>query len=481
MSALKNRIGLVATAFAIACSSNTGPRSPSPGIRFVAGNNQADTVGATLTQGLVVNTVAHQPIEFQSVPDSIDKYGALVESLSSSSVQTYIADSTDGYGQASVVVAFGTVTGRARIAVSVPKLGFADTATFTVEPGAAVQIAGVLADTTVYSGVAIALEGIVVDRYGNPRPDPVTFHTLSGPATVSGNTVTTTAIGLARVTATAGPLADTTAISIVPHGRIATSHSPYIHIVNLDGSNSVSIAPNLGVVGNVRWAPDGQSIVYDQMFGCSITQIGDDSPIAIASLSGGANALQLPAFYYVYYPQYTRDGAHIYFTMLGASTSGQTWQADPKSGSTTAIGIPPNQDYGPSPSPDGSQLAYFHALSNTTADLRILTLSTGTVTDLGVPAYQPVWSPVSNQIAYIAAGTCQGLIHIINSDGSGDRALSANTYNSGFDWSPDGAWIVATNAGTGKIEVINVASGQVLPLTFSSGLGSPAWLPTARP
>ncbi|HSY80183.1 MAG TPA: hypothetical protein VK807_00385 [Gemmatimonadaceae bacterium] len=37
-------------------------------------------------------------------------------------------------------------------------------------------------------------------------------------------------------------------------------------------------------VGNVPWAPDGQSLVYDGMSGCYIGQIGDNSPIVVASL-----------------------------------------------------------------------------------------------------------------------------------------------------------------------------------------------------
>ena len=463
----------------IGCAgSGTAPKTPSISLSLVGGN-QTDTVNATLLQALVAHTLPHELVQFQSLPDSGNLYGAFVESLAIPDATPLIADSTDSNGQAAVVVYLGQIAGRARIVVSIPKYGIADTATFTVQPGRLAAITGIPADTTVYSGVKFALQGTPVDRFGNRRTDPVSYHVLSGPATLSADTVTAAALGFAYVATTSGSAADTTFISIVPTGRIALSHGPYIHIVNLDGTDSVSILPTIGGAGNLRWAPDGQSLVYDGMSGCSITQISNNAPIVVTNLSGAATALQLPAFYYAYYPQYARDGSRIYFTML--NPNGQFWRADPKTLAIDSLGLAPDQDYAPSPSPDGSQLAYFHATSNSTGVLRVLTLSSSAVTDLGVPAYQPVWSPVSNQIAYVAAGTCQGQIHIIHSDGSGDRLLSANTYNSGFDWSPDGTWIVALNAVTGKIDVINVASGQALPLTFTSGFSSPAWLPTAPP
>lgn len=475
---MRLRTLLLVVVVAACSSSGTGPKSPAVPLSIVGGG-QTDTVNTTLAQALVVRTVPHQLVQFEALPNLANQDGAFVESLTYPYPTTLIADSTDSNGQAAVVIYLGQIAGRAHVAVSLPKYSVADTVTFTVLPGNLAKLIGVPADTTVYTSATILLHGVPTDRYGNTRSDPVTFHVLSGPVTLSGSTVTATGIGLGLAATTAGSVVDTTSISIVPHGRIALEASPYIHIVNLDGSDSVSILPNVGDVGNVRWAPDGQSLVYDGMNGCYLGQIGDNSPIAIASLSGGARSLQLPASYSVFFPQYTRDGSRIYFTMF--NPNGQFWQADPTTLAISSVGFPADQDYAPSPSPDGSQLAYMFATSNTTAVLRVITLSTGAVTDLGVPAYQPEWSPVSNQIAYISSGSCQGQIHIINSNGTGDRTLLPGTYNSGLDWSPDGAWIVALNSNTGHIDVINVASGQALPLTFTHNAGSPAWLPTARP
>jgi Tol biopolymer transport system component len=103
----------------------------------------------------------------------------------------------------------------------------------------------------------------------------------------------------------------------------------------------------------------------------------------------------------------------------------------------------PSFDLYPSPSPDGQQLVYATILS----DLQN-------------------WS-------------CQSTIGIVNADGTGSHSLTTDTYQGELDWSPDGQWIVAYNVTTGHIDVLNASSGQTLPLTFTSGLSSPSWLPTA--
>jgi hypothetical protein len=479
-----NRAGLVASALVVGCSNDTGPCSSTPSLAFVAGNNQSSTVGETLNQALVVRTSPHQVVQFQSVLDSVDQDGAYVEPLNSTQPQTYLVDTADARGLAVVDIVLGTIAGRARIAVTVTssdKSVLADTATFTVEPGPAARIVGLAADTTAYFGTTITLRAIVVDQYANPRPDPVTYRVLSGPASVAGAKLTTTAFGVAKVVATAGSLAYTTTISLVPHGRVAAAGYAYIKLAHLDGTGTSSILPNIAWPGRLRFAPNGQSVVYDQSYACDI---GDDAPIASTNVSGSnaTTILQNPASYeWGQFPSYSRDGAHVYFSLSSYSGGGQLWVASPTLSSTSALGFPTSNDYGPSPSPDGSQLAYFAELSSTSTDLRTLSLQTGAMTSLGVTAYGPQWSPVSNQIAYIASNGCEGPIHIINADGTGDRMLSPNGYAAPFDWSPDGAYLVAANAGTGKIDVINVASGQAVPLPYTFGWESPTWQPTVSP
>src|SRR6185436_3247926 len=59
---------------------------------------------------------------------------------------------TDATGRVAVYVILGRVAGTATLAVSVPTLGYATTATFTVVPGAPVRFDVAPADSAVYVG-----------------------------------------------------------------------------------------------------------------------------------------------------------------------------------------------------------------------------------------------------------------------------------------------------------------------------------------
>ena len=107
----------------------------------------------------------------------------------------------------------------------------------------------------------------------------------------------------------------------------------------------------------------------------------------------------------------------------------------------------------------------------------MLTISTGASASLGVSGWAPSWSPTSNSIAYISGGL-YGPLAIINSDGTGNRALSTGVYLNGIDWSPDGKYLIARSSATGYLDVFDVASGTSLQLPYSGSLAGPTWLQT---
>jgi Tol biopolymer transport system component len=82
------------------------------------------------------------------------------------------------------------------------------------------------------------------------------------------------------------------------------------------------------------------------------------------------------------------------------------------------------------------------------------------------------WAPNSNVIAINEIGP----ISLIHSDGTGLTVLTTNTYEPELAWSPDGNWIAARNATSGKIDLLSVATpGLVLTLPYTGGIGSPTW------
>ncbi|HMJ58613.1 MAG TPA: hypothetical protein VK467_05720, partial [Gemmatimonadales bacterium] len=203
-------LAIIVSLFATAtCDDALGPTGP-PGITIVAGADLADTVDARPAQALLVeiHTAAGAPasravVRFTGLLASNSPYpqtSIRVGRIDGQPNQGFVVDTTDARGRAHIVVAMGAVAGPGGVEVTVPDLGFSDTAAYTINPGNGVRVVGVPADTVVYVARSFALRASVRDRYGNPRLDPLTFESDSTSASVSpAGDVTGAAIGRARV------------------------------------------------------------------------------------------------------------------------------------------------------------------------------------------------------------------------------------------------------------------------------------------
>jgi Tol biopolymer transport system component len=471
---------------AVACSSSTSPNGkPTSGITFVAGDNQTDTIGAVLNQALDISitrtpggqSLAGQVVQFIAILDSAGSaYEVQPEALNAAAPQPFVAESLPANGQASVVIVMGTKAGPARLIVKIPGFSFTDTARFTVTPGKATTVTVSPVDTTIIIGSSTTLHVSTEDRAGNGRSDSVQLAVASGPATISAKTVTTTAFGRIAIVTSDGTAADTTHVSSVPSGTVAASTGSGIAIFNTDGSDFRVL--RLGQpVGNIKWAPSGTSFAFDQN---GPACYGGGSILQTTDLSGNVKTLDQGV--YDAYPSYSRDGTWIYFTSY-TSDGGTNRRVHPDGTSDDSLAtLEPGLDLWPSSSPDGQQVAYgtyFIGSPNDYVDLRILTISSGAVTDLGIVAWSPEWSPTSNQIAYIVGTRCDaGTMSIVNSDGTGAHNVNPHGYIPSFDWSSDGKWLVALDSDNGLIDVIDASTGNSAPLTFTSNLSSPTWRPT---
>ncbi len=136
----------------------------------------------------------------------------------------------------------------------------------------------------------------------------------------------------------------------------------------------------------------------------------------------------------------------------------------------------PYYDLAPSPAPDGTRLVYVRDSYPT--QLWMLDLATSQSTDLRVPGHSPAWSPTGTVIAFLA-NSDGNRIKVMNPDGTGARVVGATSggYAVGIDWSPDGQWIIARNSARDRLELINAASGEAIPLPFSRGYQGPSWKP----
>jgi hypothetical protein len=471
-----------------ACGGGSTPTgTPRTSLVIISGAGQTDTCLALL-QPLVVQLTgpgaAGQPIQFQT---TVDKYGrspVILQRTDTASIPfgtpnllaMNLVDTTDASGKATVYMRLNEDAPRtALISVSVPALGIADTVSETVIQGAPV---GILQqnDTAVAIGSTDSLHAYVYDEFFNPRlADPITYQVVSGPVTVSGTTVTGATLGLAVVGATArGVLTPRlTNITVVPQGTLAFGNTNGIVVSNLDGSQARAFP--VAQVGNVRWSPDGTTIVYDN--GSRGFSVGSLTLHAVTISDGTTTTIDSGAIGH-YWPHYSRDGAWLYWTDILSGTLGYAsvlWRAHVDG--TMKDSIPgTDSSWTSSPSPDGSQLVYSLL---TYSGLRIITLGTGAETTLPVQAFAPRWAPSGTQIAYLAISSgAGGPIDLINADGTGNRVVKANQYDFSVDWSPDGQWLIAQNDQTTTFDIINVATGMTLPLPFT---GSTTWSPAFGP
>jgi hypothetical protein len=471
-----------AVMLASACGETAGPDTGTPGLRFVAGAGQADTVDATLSQALVVevrDTAGHlksgEVVRFQAEPDN----QALNVALLTGQFSSFVADTTDADGRVDVLVRLGTRAGAALIQVSVPVFGFVDTAAYTVHEGGPALVFAEPSDTTIQVGESFQLRAWVADRHANPLPDPVTYQSFDAAASVSTTGIVTGQdAGVARIVARAAGLSsDTSHVRVGLAGTIVASVASGVAVVNLDGSG-YTVLPIATADYNGRypsWLADTAIAAMDGQYYGELVRV---------SLSGAVHYLVPAADVVVLevWPQASRDASWIYFGGLvpGYNTGGiSIWRVHPDGNGLERVS-PPNADgqgdtY-PSPSPDGARVAVATTRFGSFR-LAVIDVATKQLTNLGVSGLAPRWAPVGDTIAYMA-GPNSSEIWLVDASGGGARLVSppGRAYAIGIDWSPDRRWIIAR--GPDGLELVEVATGQVTSLpNLPADLSQPAWKP----
>jgi hypothetical protein len=471
-------LSLVVVVAGAACGDPAGPDDHAPGLRFVAGTGQTDTVDAALPQAVTVEVrdssgraLSGLVVRFEPADTALE-----VATLTGGFAD-FAADTTDAEGRSGVLVRFGTRAGPAGLRASVPVYGWTEDTEFTVQPGAAVALQVEPSDTLVSVGATFALRASSEDRYGNARADAITYQSLDQAAGVSAaGGVTALSAGVARIVARVGTaLSDTSRVDVVPTGTIAFSSPNGVGVVNLDGTGYRELTiPTADYQGRYpTWLGDTALVAMDGQHYGELVRVSLSG--AVAYLVPGSDTVALEVW-----PEATRDGSWVYFGGLVPlyPTSGiSLWRVHPDG---TGLGrvSPPNAEYEadtfPSPSPDGTRVA----LATTrygSFQLAVIELASGQFTPLaGVNGTAVRWSPVADTIAYLRWP--QEEIWVVAASGGGARRVSPadRYYQVGMDWSPDGRWIIAV--GGGGPELLEVATGRVVLLPhLPPGLVHPAW------
>lgn len=471
------------------------PPKPAAGVTIVAGGGVTDTIGAPLTQALTVevhdslgNPVAGTVVRFTGV-DMKNSGGyaqttAFVEALDANGFSNFAGPTTDTQGRTGVYVKLGTLAGPARVALAVPAYGYADTVSFTVQPGAPAKLSFLPADTGVTIGKSVQLHAAMVDRAGNARSEAVTYDASpnSAVATVSSSgNVSGVAVGAVTLTAHAGTLSATGSVEVVPTGVIALYYgggyypdSTGIVTMNLDGSNRrwiTRVGGSSNAVTSPVWTSAG-----DLIYPGPESATNYNSRLFIVTPGSAPKLLNptpAPGGSTEGFPQFDRATGKTYYSGF---SSGSSWNvfARASDGTITAVSPegPTTLAWRPSPSPDGTKLAYVTSV-NYSGAFKVFDLNAGTTSSWNVAGQYPTWSPKGDQIAYVPSYS--GKIGLVNADGSNQHWLTSVSYQEyPFTWSPDGAWILAKSS-SGSMDLINASTGASVPLKYLSAYYYPSW------
>jgi len=241
--------------------------------------------------------------------------------------------------------------------------------------------------------------------------------------------------------------------------RIAVSalHGP-IRLSTLTGAPEHAI-----LVGNVNaqdWSPRGDRLVYVDDRGAG------EYALSLADTFGVTQ--QLPVPMRSTWPQFSADGAWIYFFTQNDEPP-QIYRIAPDGSGLQRL----LAGAFPAPAPDGHRIAM-----TTAAGVWVGDPFTGrgqVVPDTTPDAIATRWSPDGQWIAY--RDRRRGGVTIVRPDGRNRVAFDAPRIG-GLSWSPDGQWLLGGNEDGGPLQLIDLRAGASRSLPVDGVY--PAWKPTGR-
>lgn len=482
------------------CGDNPTGLANKPGIRAVAGAGITDTVDAQPLQALVVEVrgpngalASGVVVRFEvKPPPDAGPFGPYEETLRVCALSApncgggLATDTTDARGRANVRVQMGGRAGPGVLRLTVQELGLADSATYTITPGAPAVVRLVNADPVLDIGGTATVGARLLDRYENPCTETATLSAGPGSAIIlnaATGAVTAQEMGTQWVVMRYNTLADSARVRVVPPGRLLvwSPDEQVLRLVNIKGGAERTIVTNVASdYGAFPQFDATRQHITLHAGPPNYPYYGGPSSTLIVIDTTGASRRDIGAaigFSTILATRYLADGTVL---VVGTRSSDSShpgfslWRVAIDNTLTFVVALPGLvATYGGADvSHDGTGVAYI-STSSSPSELRLLDVASGSTTVLDNNANSPRWSAQGDRIAYLGASSGynpnDGVVTVINTNGSGRKVLGNTIFSPGISWSPDGIYVVGRAGDYTGLHLVRVSDGASVSLQFPSG------------
>tara|TARA_R110002167_G_scaffold21096_29_gene76782 strand:+ start:2325 stop:3677 length:1353 start_codon:yes stop_codon:yes gene_type:complete len=247
-------------------------------------------------------------------------------------------------------------------------------------------------------------------------------------------------------------------------------------IMDQDGASLQYLTSGGELVLTPRFSPSRQEITY-------MSYATGSPQVFLLNIDTGQREVvgNFPGMTFA--PRFSPDGQKVVMS-LQQDGNANIYVMDLRSKRTTRLTNSPSIDTSPSFSPDGSRIV-FESDRGGSQQLYVMGANGGEATRISFSegSYStPVWSPRGDLIAFTKLYQGQFLIGVMQTDGSGERILTAGFHNEGPTWAPNGRVLMffreqqGGNAGPQlwSIDLTGYNERQVPTPNFAS---DPAWSP----
>ncbi len=254
-----------------------------------------------------------------------------------------------------------------------------------------------------------------------------------------------------------------------------------IWTMDLDGRDRVQLTDDSGNDIRPRWSPDGEWITFtsDRDGGEDMWMVRPDGTelqkLTTNPLADFTGAWSPDGEWLAYHADLDGMASILKVRADGSETMRLTTEAD-------------GHSFWPSWSPDGERLVFWTIRNEDKPEIWTMDSTGGNQTALvtGSGTYlDPVWSPVSNDVAYYAYDGGSAEIFTVNANGGTPTQVQTSLPASTIlgDWSPDGEWMVLHTDWHGADEIYRVrvdgSEGKRLTNAGSDDQHA-AWQPNGR-